>query len=83
MTRLNTLFAQRWTPLHNRQRDELVSLPEKLRYPGVYLLTYSGRSMTGRGVRPREVIYVGMTNSSSRLPSRSTIVSTGSVGHTL
>jgi hypothetical protein len=63
------LFAQKWAPLHDVR--ELVSLDaQDLRYPSVYLLAYSNHSMAGQRVQPRDVFYVGMTNSAGGLKQR-------------
>lgn len=64
-------FAKRWQPFHTKERDLAVSTKiETCADPGVYLLAYSSKPMSGRSVRPRDVFYVGMSNSAGGLPQR-------------
>ena len=60
------LFNQKWQRLHadgSLQTD-------KLSYPGVYLLAYTGKKLEGMGINPRDVLYVGMSNSAGGVRQR-------------
>jgi hypothetical protein len=71
---LTRLFAKKWQPLLNKKRNDLAK-PLKNSggdyiHPGVYLLAYSSKTLSGQRVNPRDVLYVGMTNSAGGLRSR-------------
>jgi hypothetical protein len=68
---LNRLFAKRWQQFHTKSRDLAESTKVKaFADPGVYLFAYTSQPMAGRPVRPRDVFYVGMSNSAGGLRSR-------------
>ena len=68
---LNRLFAKRWQPFHTKDRELAASTKvEAFADPGVYLFAYSSRPLSGRHVKPSDVFYVGMSNSSGGLRQR-------------
>jgi hypothetical protein len=60
------LFKQKWSLLH--ENDALKD--ERLKYPGVYLLAYTGRKIVGKKVDCDDVFYVGMSNSAQGVRDR-------------
>lgn len=65
---VDKLFSQKWASLH----DKGALKDKSFRYPGVYLLAYpeQGSLKSGDRIRPKDVCYVGMSNSKSGLKGR-------------
>jgi hypothetical protein len=68
---LNRLFVKRWQPFHTDEGNLAASTKiEAFADPGVYLLAYSTKQLSGRPVKPHDVFYVGMSNSAGGLRQR-------------
>jgi len=59
------LFRLRWNPFH----EESFADPN-LRFPGVYLLAYTGKNLNGQKIDERNILYVGMSNAQGGVRSR-------------
>jgi hypothetical protein len=65
-TLVSKLFSGSWIDLHSK---DPFARPE-LKYPGVYLVAYTSKNLTGRKATPSDVFYVGMSNSAGGLRQR-------------
>lgn len=62
---ISLLLTQKWARLHGN----LTGLKDGS-YPGVYVLAYSDQDLEGKPINPRDIFYVGMSNSQGGVRQR-------------
>lgn len=66
---VTTLLAQSWVDLLSQPARRFADLKNG-KYPGVYLLAYSEKTLTGAAIVLEDVLYVGMSNSDGGVRQR-------------
>jgi len=65
---VRTLFSRKWKVLIGpAQPKPNFATVEDNAYPGVYLLAYGQPNLSGKRVRARDIVYVGMTHAGLRV----------------
>jgi hypothetical protein len=59
------LFRLRWKQFHGDR-----FLDGNLKFPGVYLLSFIGKDLSGKKINEADVLYVGMSNAQGGVRSR-------------